>query len=299
MDTCRLSADAQRNEDDQSIPFLAADGGFGAATARRQATRKPTAMTESDWLTCRDPLRMVEFLGNRATERQLRWFALACAERCDRVPSENHCRHALAVARQVLEDDADPALLETAYQHAQENKPLFADVNWLAAWCAAPAIQQTALEVCVLASRLRAATRAEPARNLARAALYSGAARADREAAWDDYEAAVARLTDDELAGAAQILRDVIGNPFRPASLPLACLTWNAGALAALARGIRAEQRFDELPILADALQEAGCYDPAVLEHCRDPGPHVRGCWLLDHLATPPHSPLFLPALPN
>jgi hypothetical protein len=51
-----------------------------------------------------------------------------------------------------------------------------------------------------------------------------------------------------------------------------------------LARGIRQEEAFDRLPILADALQEAGCDDAVVLDHCRGPGPHVRGCWVVDLL---------------
>jgi hypothetical protein len=49
-----------------------------------------------------------------------------------------------------------------------------------------------------------------------------------------------------------------------------------------LARSLYEERRFEDMPVLADALEEAGCQDAAVLEHCRGPGPHVRGCWVLD-----------------
>jgi hypothetical protein len=49
-----------------------------------------------------------------------------------------------------------------------------------------------------------------------------------------------------------------------------------------LARSIYDEHRFVEMPILADALEEAGCTDPDILSHCRGPGPHVRGCWPVD-----------------
>ena len=42
------------------------------------------------------------------------------------------------------------------------------------------------------------------------------------------------------------------------------------------------ERAFERLPILADALEEAGCDDPDILSHLRGPGPHVRGCWALD-----------------
>jgi hypothetical protein len=49
-----------------------------------------------------------------------------------------------------------------------------------------------------------------------------------------------------------------------------------------LAQAIYDERAFDRLPILADALEEAGCADEAILSHCRGAGPHVRGCWVVD-----------------
>jgi len=54
--------------------------------------------------------------------------------------------------------------------------------------------------------------------------------------------------------------------------------------VARLARAIYEEGRCGDLPILADALEDAGCTDADILEHCRSAGPHVRGCWLLDLL---------------
>jgi hypothetical protein len=55
-------------------------------------------------------------------------------------------------------------------------------------------------------------------------------------------------------------------------------------AVAPLACGIYQEGAFEDLPILADALEEAGCPDAVLLEHCRGPGPHVRGCWAVDRV---------------
>ena len=54
--------------------------------------------------------------------------------------------------------------------------------------------------------------------------------------------------------------------------------------VSTLACGVYDERAFDRLPILADALEEAGCDDPEILKHCRGEGPHVRGCWALDLL---------------
>jgi len=57
---------------------------------------------------------------------------------------------------------------------------------------------------------------------------------------------------------------------------------WLTSTVVSLAEGIYAERAFDRLPILADALQDAGCENTDVLDHCRGPGPHVRGCWVVD-----------------
>lgn len=76
-------------------------------------------------------------------------------------------------------------------------------------------------------------------------------------------------------------LRDVFGNPFRPVTVDPA---WRTSTVLALAHGIYDEKAFDRLPILADALQDAGCSNDDVLDHFRGPGPHVRGCWALDLL---------------
>ena len=61
-------------------------------------------------------------------------------------------------------------------------------------------------------------------------------------------------------------------------------LTWNRGMIPRMAQAIYDQEAFDTLPVLADALEEAGCTDQAVLAHLRDPGPHFRGCWVLDVL---------------
>ncbi len=80
------------------------------------------------------------------------------------------------------------------------------------------------------------------------------------------------------------LLREVVGNPFRPVTLSPQWLTRNGGAVPRIAEAVYNELRFGDMPVLADALEEAGCDNPDVLAHCRGPGPHVRGCWVLDLL---------------
>jgi hypothetical protein len=83
----------------------------------------------------------------------------------------------------------------------------------------------------------------------------------------------------------ADLLREIVGNPYRPVAINPHWLAWNGGTVAQLARGIYAERAFDRMPVLGDALEEAGCCDERLLEHCRRPGGHLRGCWAVDLLS--------------
>ncbi|MBL8795193.1 MAG: hypothetical protein JNM56_14910 [Planctomycetia bacterium] len=79
----------------------------------------------------------------------------------------------------------------------------------------------------------------------------------------------------------ALLFRDLFGNPFRPVTVNPA---WLTSAVVSLAQAIYDERAFDRLPILADALEDAGCDHADILNHCRQPGEHVRGCWVVDLL---------------
>jgi hypothetical protein len=83
----------------------------------------------------------------------------------------------------------------------------------------------------------------------------------------------------DVVPVAAALLRDVFGHRLEPAGAPG---PWRTADVIGLARGIYDERAFDRLPLLADALMDAGCADEAILAHCRTGGPHVRGCWVVD-----------------
>jgi len=128
--------------------------------------------------------------------------------------------------------------------------------------------------------------------------LAAGAASSSAHPASNDYDVvAVSRDTATLVAFAvgrensqpwmqerslqSQLLRCVVGNPFRPVAVDPPWLTSNVSALAL---GIYDERAFDRMPILADALEDAGCDDAEMLNHCREPGPHVRGCWVVDLL---------------
>ena len=80
------------------------------------------------------------------------------------------------------------------------------------------------------------------------------------------------------------LLRDILGNPFRPVIIDSTWLSWNGRTVPKIAQAVYDERAFDHLPILADALDEAGCDNDEILNHCRQPGVHVRGCWVVDLL---------------
>lgn len=83
----------------------------------------------------------------------------------------------------------------------------------------------------------------------------------------------------DEAGTQAALIRCIFGNPFRPITFDPA---WRTSDVVALARGIYDDRAFDRMPILADALQDAGCNSDDILAHCRGSGPHARGCWVVD-----------------
>ena len=100
---------------------------------------------------------------------------------------------------------------------------------------------------------------------------------------WDDPNATAEQVAVETAArkSLCALIRDLFGSPFHPVSIDPAWLTTN---VVGLAQAIYEGRAFDRLPILADALEDAGCFHPDVLSHCRGPGPHVRGCWLVDLL---------------
>jgi hypothetical protein len=87
------------------------------------------------------------------------------------------------------------------------------------------------------------------------------------------------RRESDERLAQERVFRDVAhAEPITPSP------SWLTSTVLSLAEGIYADRAFDRLPILADALQDAGCDHIDILAHCRSHGPHVRGCWVIDLL---------------
>lgn len=217
-------------------------------------------MTEQEWLACEDPLDMLrEPPASQATERKLRLFACACCRRVwdhfsptnrENVELAERYADGCASASELEDREVSPRLCRDVDD--PEPEPDFAD-RGIPFWCDYAAWKVTeALGTCwvddVCDTTRRIAGR--------------------RSGVWEE-------ITQ------ATLLRDVLGNPFRSVALDSA---WLTTTVTALAQAIYDDRDFDRMPILADALEDAGCTSQAILAHCRGPGLHVRGCWVVDLL---------------
>ena len=224
-------------------------------------------MTEAEWLACSDPLPMLAFLPGRASDRKPRLFAVACCRRLfKRVTLSPWDRHAVEVAERYADGRATDAELEEAAEETTS--------YWT------PAL------ACAKAAALEGrAVRAGYAAGIAAHAVgVRVATEAGEHGPFPNDSPAFLAGRAAEQAAQADLLRDILGNPFRPVAVAPAVLAWDGGTVAQLAQAIYQKRAFDRLPILADALEEAGCTDAPILAHCRQPGKHARGCWMIDLL---------------
>jgi hypothetical protein len=223
-------------------------------------------MTEAEWLGCDDPDRMLQFLQGKASERKLRLFACACVRRVWGLLAEERSRKGVEVSERYADGLAGAGELLEAAISARKVDDAAAKAVWPAA---------TLQESLWWAGRAgRAAVEA------AERAAAQAAARVGLDTVVPAMEAAGAKQRRYQCG----LLRDLFGSPFRPVTVEEAWLAWGGGAARNMARAIYDERAFDRLPILGDALEDAGCTSEELLSHCRQPGEHVRGCWAVDLL---------------
>jgi hypothetical protein len=220
-------------------------------------------MTEAEWLAGTDVRAMLRSLRGRAGDRKLRLFACACWQRLRHLLQDGHLRWFLGL----LEPHADGLVQPQELWAARQ-----------AAWVA-------------FQSRLTGQPTAETREELAARRLRQWGAHAN---AWTSAVEAgrtargvAAQIGEWAAAAEAKfqcdLLREVFGNPFRPSAVDPVWLAWEGGTVRRLAEAVYEGRTFEQLPILADALEEAGCTHAGLLAHCRQqPGAHVRGCWVTD-----------------
>jgi hypothetical protein len=210
-------------------------------------------MTEAEWLGCTDPRPMLEFLRSKASDRKLRLFAVGCCRRASEMASFGVVSLAECAADGLATDDE----LANARSEAERGFELA-----LGQFSYVPPPQHLHADGAAVAVTSSSAWEAAEASAAELAALVGGG----------------------EPAAQAILLRDLFGNPFRSVAIDPAWLSWSDGTVTKLAQAIYDNRTFDQLPILADALEEAGCDNADILTHCREPGEHVRGCWVVDLL---------------
>lgn len=242
-------------------------------------------MTETEWFDCSDVSAMLDFLPGKVSDRKLRLFATACCRRIWHRLSDMRSQNAIEVAEQYVDGRRSEKTRNEASHVAyalvdpREEPPLgeFGSAALAAFW----AIEGDAIEA------------ADAVRDVIWFETHSASSVKRSEKAFNAQE------EEQELQ--CHLLRCIFGNPFR--SLPpkqgkkqwkeklRTWLHWHDATVPKLAQAIYDERELPSghldaarLAILADALEEAGCTDQTILEHCRGPAPHVRGCWVVDLL---------------
>jgi len=206
-------------------------------------------MTEQEWLACSEPQPMLDFLRWRAkSDRKLRLFAVAACKRLGDLIANPLIVRAIEMAEQYADGLVDGAALRSVERLVRGPA---SQINTWAAFSDAHAAAYHVIQNVprVASSGVKVAQRTET------------------------------RILEQKAQ--AELMRDLFGNSVYRVIVDSAWLTSN---VTGLAQAIYADRVFDRLPILADALEDTGCDNADILNHCRQPGEHVRGCWVIDLL---------------
>jgi hypothetical protein len=223
-------------------------------------------MTEEEWLTCNDPTPMLEYMRGRAVSRQWRQFACGCCRRVWPLLANADSRAAIEAA----EGFADGRVTRQELSAAQS-----AAFRAVEQWLGRSAWRSTETEH---ARRMAAATAAHhAARPTERVRTIAEAAIRTAHYTWLAERGGLFYCRETGIFQ-CQTIRCILGNPFRPVSRG----PWVTPAAVTVAQDIYDRRDFSALPLLADLLEEAGCPEQSVLDHCRQPGDHARGCWAVD-----------------
>jgi hypothetical protein len=215
-------------------------------------------MTEAAWAACADPASMLRFLGKQASDRKLRLFCVACCRRAWHLIRTQELKDGIETLERVADGQAADRerirVRKVALAVAQQN---MYSPHESVAWELWRASMKTIVG------------QQDPGESAAAAFGYLAGR-------GNTFFPAKQKEREEQ----AHLVRDLFGPlAFRPVAL---AGDWLTPDVRALAEGVYAERAWERLPILADALEEAGCTEAEVLAHLRGPGPHARGCFALD-----------------
>jgi hypothetical protein len=215
-------------------------------------------MTELEWWNSDHPYMMLWSLKGKDSDRKMRLFAIACCRRIWHRLSDPRSRRAIEIAERYVESKVRNLERESARREARAammegERDSEKDPAW------------------ALRGELVALTVSERVSANLLIALFNE--KAQKQNPTGETTESVAQ---------ADLLRDLFGHlPFRSTN---SNRNWLTPTVLSFAQAIYDDGTFDHLPILADALEDAGCDNADILSHCRGPGPHVRGCWVVDLL---------------
>jgi biotin carboxyl carrier protein len=257
-------------------------------------------MTENQWQDCTAPNAMLEFLwaSGRAGDRKLLLLACACARRVWENLVHDQSREWVEATERAADELADRGYSVTAWAGAVEirsptpgtyynrERPDAAPYTTIGSYVSPETV------VCLVeAMKIFHEILAECSGIIVQTPM--------KDRSFVEYGTVLFRvfpsvplevsseLEEDRL----RLVRDLFGNPFRQVVLDPAWLSWRDGTVVKLAQAAYEERRYPSgaldavrLAILADALEESGCQNADIVNHCRGPEPHVRGCWVIDAL---------------
>jgi hypothetical protein len=226
-------------------------------------------MTEQEWLTCGDPSPMQGFLGPDFSLRKRRLFVLACCRELWGTASDKATLTALAVAKRIVETGA-PQASKITIQVSSGQAVIDCGASEPLAPLEIPGQDGSPKRIDLSAVNPPLAYALE---------LIACWRSTDWWPGWliDSFD-----RTGLSRSRQAMLLREIVRGPFHPLILRAAWRTQNAAVAMEIAKGIYHDEMFEDLPVLADALEDAACDAPDLLSHLRCGGPHTLGCWALD-----------------
>jgi hypothetical protein len=221
-------------------------------------------MTEAEWLAASGPMPLVVSLRGKSNRRKLQLFVCATCRSFWHALEETSSHHVLEISERDADGEAEWTEVANAsgassalLRNLPKNAPYY-HIRCAAAWSVFARSNQYFAEFA-----------------LRQLLLQHGG--------WDTIKHLLGRLgfatIKSERNYHTQLLRDIFGNPFRPVTCSP---DWRTDTAVLLAKQMYESREFGAMPILADALQDAGCDNDDILNHCRGDSPHVRGCWVCD-----------------
>jgi hypothetical protein len=222
-------------------------------------------MTEQGWFDAQEPEVLLRSLGCHPSQRKLRLFAVACCRRIWEALTDGRSRQAVNVAERFADGQATAEELDSAL------------------WEAACDVTNLAVDAVIVTSVYQ--YERTPSSGAGTGSKVTLAPNFPVEAAIAASWKAARGDKPSEQQAQAELVRDIFRNPLSPLLRVVpSWLFWEDRAVQRIALEIYERRTYADLPVLADALEEAGCTYSDVLRHCREPKAHVRGCWVLDLL---------------